>query len=47
MTSRMNLVFAEDQNSQQAFTCSETILAITCSTLTIETLEQGVKYVQS
>ena len=34
----------------QYFTCSEFIitqLAITCSKLTVEKLEQGVKYIQS
>ena len=32
---------------QCVYTCVTTQPAITCSKLTIETLEQGVKYVQS
>ena len=35
---RSNLVYKEEKSTQPAFTCSK---------LTIETLEQGVKYVQS
>ena len=39
--------YLDTQNFQATFHCQPTQPAITCSKLTIETLEQGVKYVQS
>ena len=49
---RTSLVFAfkksgRSEKSAACFTGIATQSAITCSKLTIETLEQGVKYIQS